>query len=357
MDLWKEANERQRAFLEAGDANRLEMCRVRFEASRHNETDPHRTVALYARGRHLAEHLGEPWWAFLYQVWQCLATLQYAHDYTHGLDLAVACVLKARDAAYQDHPWRVAPVNCLLQCYVNIDPVGYATEIRQTLDFLQTIVPEYPYDDRLVMLGHRWAFLAAHEKWEEARAFALERLAIKAADTQRASHYYGLAPASFLCWLAAREGDWPTVAQYAGLLEQWATSYQSEEHRSEAAIWQALVARQAKDEATAQRRYRSGTARMARLSVKPHERYFDALAGYHEMGTSPRRALGVRERQLESLRGTGLFVHECLTHLKRCRLLAQLGALQDSHLAAARAAVSKMRRPEKYLAELQTLAS
>src|SRR5262249_42571806 len=150
------------------------------------------------------------------------------------------------------HPWRVAPFNSLLECYLSIDPLGYADEIQQTFDFLETILPRQPYDDLLVLLGHRWDFLAAQEKWEEARAVAQQRLAIKAANPERTSHFYGLSPASFLCWLSARQEDWDGLRHYAGLLEEWSASCsESDEYRSEAAIWQALAARQAGEEAAA----------------------------------------------------------------------------------------------------------
>jgi hypothetical protein len=353
MDLWSAAEEREWDFRDADDDDRLEMAALRHEAARYKETDPEHAVALYARGRQLAEQLGEPWWAFLYQVWQCLATIHYADDYVRGLDLAVACVLKARDAAYRDHPWRVAPFNCLLECYISIDPLGYATEIRQTLDFTESIVPRRPYDDLLVMLSHKWDFLAAQERWDEARAAALEHMAVKEADHQRVSFYYDLAPAGFLCWLSARLEDWAAVQRYAALVEESAIRCpHAEEELSEAALWQAAAARQAGDEASASRRYRSGTGRMGRLNIVPQADYFDALALFHELGGNFAQALRVRERELEALQGRGQNVHECATHLKRCKLLARLGKLKDNHVAAARQAIARMRRPDKYLADL-----
>jgi hypothetical protein len=91
------------------------------------------------------------------------------------------------------------------------------------------------------------------------------------------------------------------------------------------------------------------------LSVVPRGHYFDALAWFHERGGNLAQAVRVRDRELSAVQGKGQHVHEWDTHRQRCQVLARMGKLGADDLAAAHAVAARMRRPEKYLAELQAL--
>jgi hypothetical protein len=358
VGIWDSFFERRLEFAQANDQDRLRMTDLHDEGFRLQETRPEESFALFTRGRQLAAQLGEPWWVFFYDVWRTLAMTSYVEDYVRGLDLAVACVLEARKPQFAEHAWRIAAFNTLLGCYLEIDPNGYATEIEQTLDYLDTIIPPGPQDDRLVMLGRRRSFLSALDRLDEARAVALEQLALCDEDTDHDDDWYGLSPVSFLCWLGARQEDWPAVARYAELLYEWALPiHAAQEERCEAELWQAVLARRAGDEAAARRRQRSAVARMGRLGIPCDVFYLDALALYHELGGNLGHALRVRDRELAQFRGKGTYWRECEAHLKRCRLLARMGRLTDADLDAAQAAVGQLRRPQKYRDALKQLRS
>jgi hypothetical protein len=358
VGIWDSFFQRRREFVQANDQERLRMTDLHDEGFRCQETNPEESVALFTLGRQLAERLGEPWWVFFYDVWRTLAMTSYVEDYTRGLDLAVACVLQARKPQFADHAWRVAAFNTVLGCYLEIDPQGYAAEIQQTLDYLDTIIPPGPQDDRLVMLGRKRSFLAGLERWDEARAVALEQLALCDADTDHDDDWYGLSPVSFLCWLAGRQEDWAAMAQYADLLEEWALPiHAAQEERCEAELWQAILSRRAGDDRAARRSQRSAVARMARLGIPCDAFYLDALAQFHELGGNLANALRVRDKELAQFQGKGAHFRECEAHLKRCKLLARMARLRDSDLEAAHTAVKKLRRPQKYLTALDTLRS
>jgi hypothetical protein len=356
--IWDTFFERRAEFARAGDEERMRLANLHDEGFRCQETNPEESVALFTLGRQVAEQLAEPWWVFFYDVWRTLAMTGYVEDYARGLDLAINCVLQARKPQFADHAWRVAAFNTLLGCYLEIDPEGYAGEIQRTLDYLDTLIPPGPHDDRLVMLGRRRFFLAGLERWNEARAVALEQLALCDGDTDHDDNWYGLSPASFLCWLGARQEDWASVQQYARLLEEWALPiHAAQEERCEADLWLAILARRAGDEPTARRRQRSAVARMGRLRIPCDVFYFDGLALYHELGGQLGHALRVRDKELAQFQGRGTHFRECTAHLKRSRLLARMGKLGATDLEAARSAMFNLRRPQRWLAQLQALAA
>src|SRR5207302_8358341 len=122
---------------------------------------------------------------------------------------------------------------------------------------------------------------------------------------------------------------------------------------SEFLAWQALLARQKGDEVQARRCCRMATARMGHLQMPPFGAYYDALCDYHERGGKLASALRLRDRELKVIAGMGRFHYESRCRLKRCRLLAQLGKALDGELAATRDVILKLRRPERYLEELE----
>jgi hypothetical protein len=208
----------------------------------------------------------------------------------------------------------------------------------------------------MVMLGRRRSFLAGLQRFAEAHEVALEQLALCDADEEHSDDWYGLSPAGFVCWLAARQEDWSTLAHYADLLEEWALPiHAAQEERAEAELWQAILARRAGDETTARRRQRNAVARMGRLGILCDVFYLDALALYHEVGGNLGHALRVRDKELAQFAGKGTHFRECEAHLKRCKLLAKMGKLRQSDLDAAHRAVGQLRRPEYYLTELKRL--
>jgi hypothetical protein len=352
MAIWDWFHDCCRQFAAAGDEERLRMAALHDEGFNCQETDPNRSIAVFTEGRQLAERLGEPWWVLFYDTWRVIATLGYKKDFRNVLDLAVRCALEVRKPQYAGHPWRFAAFNNLVHAYVGIDADGYAAEIEDALAYLEAEIPPGPNDDRYVMLGDKRAFLIERGLLPEAYAVAQTQVALVDSDGGNAD-WYAVQVHSALCWLCAQSGDWDGVAAHAETTEKLARRRgQCETELAEAQLWQAVLARRAGDEAQAGRAYRTATARMARLRTPPSPDYHDALALYFALAGDLPRALRVRDRELESIVERGRLAYECRVRIKRCRLLAQMGQLQEADLAVARASAGKLRLPERFLAEI-----
>ena len=124
----------------AGDNRRLRLVELVFEADQHRETSPDQMLSLIEEGRQLARQLGESWWALFFDDRRAGALMKYKGDAIAGLELAVRNALEARKPLYEQFPWRFRIHDHLVVGYLHTDPVGYADEIRQVLDWLATQV-------------------------------------------------------------------------------------------------------------------------------------------------------------------------------------------------------------------------
>jgi hypothetical protein len=358
MGIWDQYFEHAQRFHLAGDVERMRLTVLHSEGFACQETDPDRTLALFSEGRHLAQRLGEPWFVLFYDVWRVIALLSYKHDFRNVLDLAIQSALEMRKPANALHAWRFAAFNNLVNAYAGIDPEGYDEPIRQALAYLEAEIPPGSNDDRYVMLTHKRRFLADAGRIDEAYRVAEEQLALADTDPNRHNaEWYTIAAHDHLCALCCARGDWDGVAGNAAAVEELAARVdQSQVNLAEALAWRAVLTRRAGDEQTAGHLFHRATARMGRLRRPPTRDYFDALCRYHEAGGDPARALRMRDRELEILKETGQLAYECRVRVERCRLLAQSGQLGEEDRAAAREAARKLKRPEKWLREIEAIA-
>jgi hypothetical protein len=120
-------------------------------------------------------------------------------------------------------------------------------------------------------------------------------------------------------------------------------------------MWRAVLAQRGGEAPAAARLCRAAERRVSALAAPPGPYYFNALCVYHEARGDLEACRGARERELRALAGLGQLDSECRAHVKRCRALAQLGQMSAEALAEARAAARRLRKPAKYLAELERL--
>src|SRR5262249_53577490 len=133
MSLWKWFDDFERDALARGDYERARLYEIQREAYyTYQETDPDRSLALYAEGRELALRLGEPWWVLLCDYWQVEGLLYFKRDYRNVLDLAIRNMLEVRKPLYAQFPFRINIYNNLVEAYLGIDPVGHAAAIQET---------------------------------------------------------------------------------------------------------------------------------------------------------------------------------------------------------------------------------
>jgi hypothetical protein len=357
MKLGDWLGEQARAFRERGDPEPLRMLQCYVEAYRARETDPDRAFAAFTEGRRLAERLGEPWWVLFYETERLEALLHFKRDYRNVLDMAVQAVLEVRKPANAHYPGRFAIWDCLVAAYLGIDAEGHEQPIREALDYLEKEIPAEPDGSRYLLLARRRIFALELGRLQEAYDDCMRELDLAASDKDqsRAVHFATFTYCT-LCQLAATVGDWKTLDEWSGIGEKLARQVGHDCELAEVLAWQAVAARQLGDEERARRVFQTATGHMGRLQMPPKQPYFDALVQYHELTGDLDRAVAVRDAELRTIADKGRLLYECRVRLKRCVLLARLGRLRPDDLAAAREAARKLRRPEKYLAQLDELA-
>jgi hypothetical protein len=353
MTIWDWIHEFERQAAASGDRERLRLARLHSEAYSYRQSDPDRMMSILETGRALARTLNEPWWVLFFEHWSLETLIYYKDDYREVIERGVKATLELRKPMYENYPLRFGIWCNLVAAYLCVDPRGYASAIREALDYLQTQVPPEGGDRYLLQARRHW-FAYEMGELEAAQQLALEELAMADSDPEaHTARHHEVDTYKALCWIAYRRRDYSALLQWAAAGEQLAREITYRYELALFLLWRALCTRRAGDETTARRLCRSGTAAMARLGQPPGESYFDALAAYHEQGGELSAAWQVRQRELETSLGKGQFAYECLVRLKRVRLLVRMGAAADEEVAAVRQAATRLREPSWYLSELE----
>jgi hypothetical protein len=339
-----------------GDEERLRLVALIYEADQHRETNPDRMLVLLDEGRHLARRLGEGWWTLFYDDRRAGALMKYKGDAQAGLELAVRNALEARKPVYESFPWRFRIHDHLIVGYLNTDPMGYATEIREALTYLERDVPVEGSPKYLVLARRRWLAgeLSEHD---EAEQLAHRALAMAASDHDQATaRSHAVFCFSHLCEIAYRRQDWQGLEEQAVVGEQLARQMGHLLELAEFLMWQALIARRACDPMLSTRLSQQAKRRVAQLGMPPDHIWFDALCAYHNEGGELAEELAARDAELALLRNKGRWAAESRCRMERCRLRARLGLPVAEELAAARAVIARLRKPEPVLEELEQIA-
>lgn len=338
-----------------GDADRLRLLQLIWRADAHRETNPDLMLSLLAEGRQLARRLGEPWWELFYDDRRAGALMKYKGDARSGLELAVRNALEVRKPAYDRFPWRFRIHDHLVVGYLNTDPVGYADEVREALDFLARDVPPDGSPKYLVLARRRW--LAGElGRLDEAEALARRALALAEGDPDRVTaRSHAVFCYSHLCEIAFLRNDWAALAGWAAAGEGPARELGHQLELAEMQTWQALLARRGGEEADGRRLCRAGARRVAGLGMPPDHIYYDARCAYHEHGGEWAEATEVRRGELARLVGQGRWAAEVRCRLRLGRLLWRQGALRAEDVAQAREAIARLRKPAEAEAELAAL--
>jgi hypothetical protein len=340
--------------LARGDAERGRLLTLHCEAYEQRENDPDRMLALLAEGRHRAVQLGEPWWVLLFDHWKVHTLIYHKCDFRDVLELAVKNVLEVRKPIHQAFPMRMRVASDLVMAYLEIDPLGYADEVVKALDFLTTELTTEMDSSPYLLLECRRAFLFVNRQFDECHRIGLDCLARADTDPNRhTARHHTVATYAYLSRLAYELKDWPGLRNWATLGEELSRQMGYLHPLARFILWQAMAAEQEGDAAQATRLCRNAISRMTRLGKPPSGDYFEALAGFHEKCGEMSEALQVREVELKTIRDRGRLAYECDVKIKLCRLRSRMGLLQPADVDAARQAAAKLRKPARYLEELQ----
>jgi hypothetical protein len=353
MTIWDWIHDFEQQARAAGDHERLRLAGLHSAAYAYRQSDPDRMLSILEEGRRLARALNEPWWVLFFEHWTLETLIYYKDDYREVIERGVRAMLELRKPIFDHYPLRFGIYCNLIAAYLCVDPRGYAGAIREALEYLQTQVPVEGGDRYLLQARRHW-FAYELGDLESAQQLAVEELALADCDPDRhTACHHEVDTYKALCWIAYRRRDYAGLARWASTGEQHARGISYRYELALFLLWQALCARRDRDELTAKRLCRAGTAMMGRLGQPPGESYFDALAGFHELGEDFNSAWRVRQRELETTLGKGQFAYECLVRLKRVRLLVRIGLPTQEEVEAVRLAMTRLREPAWYLGELE----
>jgi hypothetical protein len=341
-----------------GDTERLRLRQLHRQGYAVRETDPDHTLALFSEGRQLAEHLGEPWWFLLFEQWQVHGRIYYKRDFRNLVDDAVKNVLQLRKPVYAGYPQRLWVHHDLITVYLSTDPLGHADAISEAIDYIEAELTTHTTESRYLMMESRIQLALEQKQLDAALTLTLRSQANADADPERyVAQHFLVAITAYLCLIGYRRGDWTNLGGWAAAAEEAARQMGYQYPLARALMWQALAARKEGDRARSRRLHRTATSRKGRLRWPTCGGFYDALCAYHELEGHSDEALNVRDQQLQAVLNTGQIGYECEIRVKRCRLLAQMGRLSDSDLADAQASAQKLRRPQRYVSELERIAS
>jgi hypothetical protein len=337
---------------DAGDVQRQKLLQISREAGPYLRSDPARALALYERGRRLAESLNEPWWVMYFTHWKLQVLLYYLADYQQAQRLAVEATLEARKPTYTGLPQRVCLHDDLVNSYVGTDPKGNAEAIQEALAFMQAdVAPQM--ECRYCIQGDVTDFALATGSLDSAEAACQRVLDMAEGETAVSTRaHHCMTAEARLCEVAFLRQDWSALAEHADAGAAWNPQAHRPMLLAEFLMWQALLARRKGEDRLAAALVHRAEDAVARNNAVPRGCYFDALCAYHLAAAEVEPALRARERELKLMVGKGMLQREANGWLQACRLRLLLGMPLEEALAQAREAAQRLRRPEEMLVEL-----
>lgn len=330
------------------DRQRIAMIRLLLAGGEQMEGDFDLGLDALARGRELAERLGEHWWVILFNHWR-LQLLLKKGEYPAARELVMYLVTETRKPRYEGLGLRVCIQEDLIRLCVETDPHGYEQQVSHALTFMARKVTPGTYCYHC-LFSSRVDFAKETERWDEA-AQGLEYLLNLDADEPRslAVHY------TSLCRLAYERRDWDALRDWSTTGERIAQQVRRADCLAEYHAWQALLACRAGDAAAGDRLAQAAVASAAKSSGKPHRDFYDALCAYYETAGAPERALDARFEHLRHLSGNGRLAHELHTREEIIRLLMAQDKPAKNQIITARKVAQSLIDPAPALARLDQL--
>ncbi|MBC8139708.1 MAG: hypothetical protein H8F28_27825 [Fibrella sp.] len=329
------------------------------EAMEAHNTDNQRCLAILQETRSLAERYGESWWVMMCDHWRMQTMIFETREMDAALDLAVRSAVETRKEKYRAFPQRVCIHEDLIHTYQKKDPVGYETEIRDAIRYMENEVSE-GMECRHCIKGLRSGLECDLGNYEKAFSAAMDAAGL--ADEENSSHYLN-ASLRDLCGIlhaGVRELGEEAYTDILGWSEAADAMLQQEERwgnskprpRAEAIMWQAFALLGLQKTEEAQRRYASAVSQEKRTDGLPSEGYFQAAIAYHELSGEPDKAIAVAERQGAVLAGKGENWAEARCAWERCRLRDATGQLREADIEQAMEMTRKFKNPSRALAVL-----
>lgn len=314
-----------------GDVARQKLGLLRARAESLPVEQHQEKFAIYEQGRALAAQLKESWWEMFFEHWKLETLLFLKQDAKSALDLAVRAALEVRKTKYDGLPQRVVLQLNLVSAYTHIDPIGYESKVREAFNYLRPLCDKNssyrPY------FAQQWALFLQAVDDADALEAAWHHLA-RASET-RSGHYILFALLNVCSALYQFKPD--EARQQLAELAQNAEILGRDEARissvATAQMWQAVAARFASDEDSAQKLYKRALATEKRASPPRTSVHFAAIA-FHEISEDWEAAIRACNRGIRVFQAFEMDFREAEFRWKKCQLLQKNGRdwLQEAAL-------------------------
>jgi hypothetical protein len=310
-------------------------------------TEARRTFEL---GQQFARRYDLPCWDILFEFYICQIYVYYTFDLQAAVAAAVRLTTRLSKADLQLCRERMLVYGILVHAYFYRDCLGYETEIRDALRYIEN---ELPTDSEALL---RVEYIRAELDLEYGRYDAVQDRLMMYLSNAEHSHSYRKADGCRVGHLLSYAvGDFATARDFAAQNAQHSYDGQHQRGIADALIWHAVYNLKLGQAGEAQKILQLALDHYRRFNLAPALTYFDALCDYHEIRGDLHHALALRERQFNDLQLRGSLHDLAKAHLQYCRLLGRMGQPLDYAIGQAHTFIMTLQKPDQHLAALSRI--
>jgi hypothetical protein len=314
------------------------------------ESEPDVAIEILSHLREEAIKRSNHYWRLTAEHWRVQVYISFKRDYRNANRFAVEAAIESRKAEYQHYQEYICIQNDLILVYEGIDPLGYATEIKEAIDL--TINQTNPTMSCHYCLNHRLGdyYLNMGEE-QKARDQSAKFFAM----THSQAHYR-IQAYEQICYFSRQDEAW------ADLLELAKRGYELAADNDDEAPWinlksfELLALQKLGRSEAAQSSYSLLKHRTASLKMVQSEDYYDNLVAYEEARGDIEAALAVRSKHLEIFKNAGRHYWEAMARIDKIRLLRLLDRDYGEESQAVRLIAQDLKSSASIIERLETIA-
>ena len=349
VQLWPWFYEFGRLAFTANDDQRMQLYKIHSTAFTQREKNPEYALTLYREAVALAERLHEPCMTLFYEYWVGEMLVFYLSRYEEGLDFVTRMVTRASQEAYVNCPVRARVFITLIAAYYAIDALSYIDEMQA---MIETMEKQIPLDDdtHARLYGYRADIGIIIGAYETAMRDALKYLELSDLPAQSVQAYH------ILCILTHVQNNDRQTLEYAYLMQHTAIQSRSQELLVASYCWQATILFLKGETDEAERLFMLSMAEANSLNLPDSQTILHCACRYYEAKGEYEKSLAMWDKHVQLMNpGTPNRQTYFYTFLRRCFVLRRLGRLMEADIEQTRQAALRMRKPEKYFAQIEEL--
>ncbi len=346
VDLWRWYDDAIRSAYANQDFQRTQFARFHERMWEIKEKEPKKAFDLCQQAVRLAQRLHEPCWELFHAYWASEMQIYYVGDIDGGLDYATRNVAMAHKDQYVECPIRARVYITLIGVYTRIDPVGYADEIMDMVEFIEQQIPMDRDTHQRLQYYRAWMHVE-FERYGPAMDEIMKYMDMCPFSAFRQQSGYGL-----LTYIEIDRFQYNEALPYAEQYEAAARRARFETGIVMGLLWRAALERKLGNETQAQSLLRQGLARAAGVELENNAGYYNAISSFYEAGEDLDKAIEMRDKLLAQFEKTGRVTLITEALLQRCRLLKRQDKLTEAEIQRAKDAAARLKKPTLYLENL-----